>query len=130
MRTYLVVIVTAAALTLAACGGHSAPARHSASATPAPVAATSAAPAGCQQATLVTAAVGGNLRQNPGATRQAMNQLKALGAGLPTGILKIDVDRAVVDIALFREYAVMGGPASAAAKWFAHDLRKIEDFCG
>ena len=44
-------------------------------------------------------------------------------------MLKVDVDRAVLDIALFRQYVLLGGPAASAAKRFAADLKRIQAYC-
>jgi len=58
-----------------------------------------------------------------------MRQLTALGKSLPPNTLKVDVDRAALDIALFRQYVLMGGPAAKAAKHFAADLQRIQADC-
>jgi hypothetical protein len=129
MRSALITVTAAAAL-LAGCGGGThqtatAPSPHtSASATT-----SAAAPAGCQQAALHVAAISSHLQQSPGDSGQAFHQLKALGKGLPLSTLKVDVDRAVLDIALFRQYVLLGGPAASAAKRFAADLKRIQAYC-
>jgi hypothetical protein len=129
MRSALITVTAAAAL-LAGCGGGThqtatTPSPH----TPAPATTSAAAPAGCQQATLLAAAISSHLQQSPGDSEQAFRQLKALGKSLPVNMLKVDVDRAVLDIALFRQYVLLGGPATSAAKHFAADLKRIQAYC-
>jgi hypothetical protein len=92
-------------------------------------AATATAPAGCQQTRLVTAAISSNLRADPGGTAVAFHQLRDLARSLPSAQLKLDVDKAALDLAFFREYAAMGGPAARAAKNFAADLSRIKAEC-
>jgi hypothetical protein len=88
------------------------------------------APAGCSRALLVTAAVAADLQVSPGDTTNAFHQLRDMARSLPNGQLKLDADKAALDLALFREYAAMGGPATRAAKDFGADLVKIKADCG
>jgi len=122
----------AAVLALAGCGGSAA--SHPggpASTTAAPAASPAQAlPAGCLQAATVAAAIRTKLEQSPSdVTGQAYAQLHELQKSLPLNQLRIDVDRAVLDIALFRQYVAIGGPASKAAKNFAADLNRITRLC-
>lgn len=128
MRLSPALAAVAVSAMLAACG-HSSPSGHSSSAPPSAAPTSAAKPAGCQQTTLLVAAISSHLQQSPGDTERALHQLSALGKGLPDGMLKVDVDRAALDIALFRQYVLLGGPAARAAKRFAADLTRIQAYC-
>lgn len=78
---------------------------------------------------MVTAAIRSNLHADPSGTGVALRQIEALSRSLPLATLKLDVDRAALDLALFRQYAEMGGPAVSAVKRFAADLNRIEADC-
>ncbi len=118
-----VIVASGIAATAWAVSGHQAPAKSVRTTQ------TAAAPAGCQQTRLVTAAISSNLRANPGATAVALSQLRDLARSLPLAQLRLDIDKAVVDLAFFREYMAMGGPATQAARDFAADLGRIRADC-
>jgi hypothetical protein len=71
----------------------------------------------------VAAAVSGDL------SALSLHQLKALRHSLPLGTLKLDVDKAIVDLSFYREYVLMGGPVRKAARDFRADLTKIGADC-
>jgi len=121
-----VIAASGIAATAWAVTGHHPSAARSVKTTQATAATT---PPGCQQARLVTAAISSNLRANPGGTAIAFHQLRDLARSLPATQLKLDIDKAALDLALFRQYAAMGGPATRAAKDFAADLGQIRTEC-
>lgn len=116
---------SALALLLAACGGSAGPPSSTGTSAPPPSAAPAPAapPAGCQQASLVAAAVRDHL------TALSRRQLTALEHSLPSGKLKSDVELAIVDLSFYREYTLMGGPVRKAARAFRADAMKIEADC-
>lgn len=135
-RTAVIIILAAAAIAagasaaIAAFGGpaHHPPRKHAAAGPAATV--TPDANSGCGQAALIIAAVRSNLHADPSGTALALHQIQSLARTLPDEQPRLDIDHAALDLALFREYMLMGGPAAHAAKSFAADLNKITAECG
>jgi len=122
--------VIAAVVMLAACSAGSAthPARAAAS-TPS-ASPTPTVPPGCLRATTVLAAVRTRVEQSPSdVSESALKQLQSMAKALPAGQLRVDVDRAALDLALFREHEALGGPVAKTVKAFAADLDKITAEC-
>lgn len=130
MKLIISTIAVIGATVLSACSS-AAPAHPASHKTASAVAAaTPTAPAGCQEAMLVTGAVRMQLEGGQPDFHAAIKQLRALGKSVPDSTLRLDIDRANVDLAFFWERAATGENGNSYAKGFAADLRQIDTYCG
>lgn len=116
-----------AVLALAACSSSAPPkpAAHAVSASPA-----ATTPAGCHEALLTTGTIRTQLESGQPDIHAAVTQFRALARSVADPTLKLDIDRANVDLAFFAERVAAGQDGGRYAKGFAADLKTISSYCG